>query len=255
MDWVGFFFKFVFLRIIVVILAILTAAEIGRTYKKTRYRSNLVLFIFVAWIAIAYFEQVVVLTLPRFGLLEPGGQVHRMLTATFFTAGSGIAGACAALFAINTIKPRKGKLLSAVVIAIALIHIIITAIRGEEYIMTSVDVGEWFPPAELAVSLVLVAIMAFSPGVILFAFGSVSKSAKQKISGFTLGIGFIVLAFFVFVFDQFSIQLPTLIFRGVFISIGVLLIYLGFTLPRWYLNGVLNLVRRKEAKGTKEEKW
>jgi hypothetical protein len=199
------------------------------------------LLVFMIWFIIAYSEQTMVVTLPYFDLLTTGSRTHMMMTGICFTVGSGVAAAAATLFAILTLKPRHMKFFCTLPVAVAVVHIVLWALFGETPLMTASGIVEWFPSPQVVGSMIAVAIMAFVPAILFLVYGMNIHTFRQKVSGITLGAGFLILAFFVFVSDNFSLA-PPIMCRGLCIAGGIFVVYLGFTTPRWYLN----LIKRVE---------
>ena len=232
---------------VIIFLSILTAIVIWRNYKISHQKASLMLFVFMIWLAIAYLEQAVVMTLTHQGTLIVGSKAHMMLSGICFTMGAGVAAAAATLFAILTLKPRHMKFFCALPVAVAVVHCLIFGIFGEIILPAGEGLVEWFPSAPLKISMIAVAIMAFVPAFLFFVYGMSVQTFRQKVSGLTLTIGLLMLAYFTFVSDNFSIA-PTLLYRRICITAGIFVVYLGFATPRWYLK----LIKRIEL-GVKKE--
>jgi hypothetical protein len=161
--------------------------------------------------------------------------------------GAGVAAAAATLFAILTLKPRHMKFFCSLPVTVAVVHCLMFGIFGEILLLVGEGFVEWFPSTPLKVSMIIVAMMAFVPALLSFVYGMSVQTFRQKVSGLTLTIGLLMLAYFTFVSDNFSIA-PALLYRRICITVGIFVVYLGFATPGWYLK----LIKRI-ALGVKKE--
>jgi hypothetical protein len=224
---------------LIVILAVLTGLKILQGYRQTKSKASLALFVFVIWFAVAYLEQALVMSLTSSGVVELGSRVPRLLSGICFTTGSGIAAAGGATFAILSLGIRRAKLLVGIFWGIAACHASIYFVFGENLVETTANIYEWVPSAELQTTLILVCLLAFVPAFLFLAYGLKVRSSGERVRGITLGLGFLVLGFFTFVTDNFSIVPPPIFARRIFIAAGIFLVYLGMIAPRWYLKMLL----------------
>ncbi|HIH98123.1 MAG TPA: hypothetical protein HA346_03850 [Thermoplasmata archaeon] len=230
-----YFHPHVIADFIIIALSLLITIEIWRNYKMSHHRASIMLLVFMIWFVVAYSEQVAVVFLTRSEILESGSQIHRMMTGTCFTVGAGVAAAAATLFAILTLKPRHMKFFCALPVAVAVVHFLLWAIFGEIQLQEIRGLAEWVPSSPLKGSTIVIAIMAFVPAILFLVYGMSIHTFRQKVSGITLGAGFLILAFFVFVSDNFSLA-PSILYRRICIAAGIFTMYLGFITPKWYLN-------------------
>jgi hypothetical protein len=199
------------------------------------------LFIYTIWFVVAYSEEALIVSLTNTGILISGSQVHMMLTGICFTVGIGIAAAAVTIFAILTLKPKHTKAFCIPPILVGSLHCLLWAIFGETLQPVGGLIPEWIPSPPVMGSMIAIAIMAFVPALLFLVYGIKIPTFRQKVSGITLAIGFLILGYFVFISDAFSIA-PFILYRGICIALGIFIVYLGFITPRWYLK----LLKRKK---------
>jgi hypothetical protein len=243
----GFIILYDLVCSIIIILALLTARAIWRNYKTAHQIASLMLFIYIILIFVAYLEQALVMTLSHLGILITGSVVSRTLTGICCTVGNGVAAAVAIIFAILILKPKHAKAFCIPPLVVATAHCLIWAIFGVTQQPVGGEIVEWFPSLPLKGSMIAVAVMAFIPAILFFVYGMNIPTFRQEVGGLTLSIGFLILGYFVFISDNFAIA-PPILYRRICIALGVFVVYLGFTTPRWYLN----LLKRVEL-GVKKE--
>ncbi|HIH96453.1 MAG TPA: hypothetical protein HA348_03045 [Thermoplasmata archaeon] len=232
----------VLVNLIIVVLTLLIARTIWGNYKTTHQTASLMLFIYMILLFVAYSEQALIVILKYKKIIMVGSQAHLMLSGICFIVGTGIAAAAATVFAILILRPRHTKVFCIPPILMAIAHSLIWAIFGQTPLPAGKGVVEWFPSLPLKGSVIAMAIMAFVPAVFFLVYGIKTPTFRQKVSGITLGIGFLTLGYFVFISDNFSIA-PSILYRRICIALGVFVVYLGFVTPRWYLK----LLRKERA--------
>jgi predicted neutral ceramidase superfamily lipid hydrolase len=246
----------VIINLIIIALSLALLFEVLKRVKESGTKVILPLLIFVAWIAIAYTEQTLTVFLTDLEIVLEGSTQHRLLTGLCFTVGSSIAAACVAIFAIRVLKPKKSGIYSTSVIVVAMAFILLWIFFGEMNLEKVWGVAEWTPSPQLAAIMGLVAAMSFIPPILFFSYGVMSKTPVQKLNGYTLSTGFFILAYFIFVSDNYS-TVPPIVIRRICIAIGMFIVYLGFTLPGWYLSLVKRfqfITRSKKASSRSERK-
>jgi hypothetical protein len=238
-----FIILYVLVCSIIIILALLISRVIWRNYKTTHQTASLMLFIYMILIFVAYLEQALVMSLTHLRVLIAGSLATEMLSGICFTVGTGVAAAVATIFAILVLKPKHTKAFCIPPLVVALAHCLIWGIFGEILLPVGGGVVEWFPSLPLKGSTIAIAVMAFVPAALFLVYGISVPGFRQSVSGITLATGFLILGCFVFIFDNFSITPPPILYRRILIALGVFVVYLGFSTPRWYLK----LLRREKS--------
>ena len=169
------------------------------------------------------------------GAIESGSQIHRILSGTVFMMGANIAACSAIIYSVFVLNPkisnRRVIPLAVFMVLNALIVLVWGILRGG-----MATYGEWVAETlPVKISFGIIAGMGFVPSLLFLAYGANARGFSQKLGGFTLSAGFLILGYFAFLSDIFGIA-PELIVRRIGVAVGMVFVYLGFFTPHWYLD-------------------
>jgi hypothetical protein len=143
----------------------------------------------------------------------------------------------ASLFALSFLKSKHRKIWSLLLTCLTGLYVIILSFYPPVCLEVRPGVWEWILEGLTAKYVYACLIMAFVP-VFLFLFYSVLVKGKiKKISGYFLSVGFLMIAFLTYVSEQFGI-FPPIGIRRVLITIALILVYFGFTMPVWLIKAL-----------------
>ncbi len=211
-------------KLFIVLVSSLMTYKFFMKYRESLSRAALFLFIFQLMFTITYFFQFLIPILydPAIAVVEKGSSTHRMLSGLTFTLFASFEVLFMSLFSFDVYNPERTKYL-------ALIPLVITCLYTYVYfrygnVLQHYDgFYEWIASPQLQLMTEILAIFSFLPGAIFLMYSIKVKRDRKR--GLLLASGFLIIALFVYLFDNLSIQPPNIIVRRLFILVGLILIW------------------------------
>jgi hypothetical protein len=220
--------------LLIIILGILISIDLWKKYKERKTHGNFFIFMSILMVTVRY---TLVFSLrfptPEINLVKWTG--IGIPFAMFLVHG--FVPYFASLFALSFLKSKHRKIWSLLLTCLIGLYVIILSFYPPVCSEVKPGVWEWILEGLTAKYIYVYLVMAFVP-VFLFLFYSVLTEKKiEKISGYFLFAGFFMVAYLAYASEQFGI-FPPIGIRRVLITIALILVYFGFTMPVWLIKAL-----------------
>jgi len=213
-------------KLLIVLVSGLMTRDLFKRYRETLNRSAFFLLVFQLLFTVTYLFQFLIPILydPAINLIERGSYAHQTLSGATFTLLAPFEVLFLSLFAFDVYNPKRTKYLAIIPITITMLYAY-AYFRYGDILQQFNGFYEWTSSLQLMLMMEILAVFAFLPGMIFLLYSFKVRSDRRR--GLLLSSGFIVIALFVYLLDNLSIQPPGAVLRRIFILAGLIMVNLA----------------------------
>ena len=155
-------------------------------------------------------------------MLSPLAVFVTNLSAPFFSAS----------FAAFTLYPKYGKYLTVVPLILTICSLTLIFLYPPVWQTAKGGIVELVVHENAITAIWITILVSFIAPIYLAFYTIIVKGHKNKLKGFLVTVSLLALAYLVYYQENFGTG-TAIYLRRIFILIAILVLYLGFTMPKW----------------------